>query len=125
MPLCYSIFMRGLILLVFIFISTPAYAWTKADTQRQLVYSALHVIDWGQTRDIANRPKEYQEQNLYLGKHPSIQRVDTYFALTLLGHAYISYILPPEQRKIWQYISIGVRFQIVSINYSLGVNIHF
>ena len=116
--------MRGLLLVAFIFISTPAYAWTKADTQRQLIYSTLHVIDWGQTRYIATHD-DYYETNLFLGKQPSMQEVDTYFAATLAGLALVSYLLPPDWRKIWQVVWIGARFKTVADNYSLGVNIHF
>jgi hypothetical protein len=32
-----------------------AYAeWSKQDQQRQLAYTALHMVDWGQTLDIAD-----------------------------------------------------------------------
>ncbi len=114
--------MRVLIL-VLIFISTPAYAWTKADTQRQLVYSVLHVIDWGQTRDVVLHG--YPERNLFLGNYPSTQQVDNYFALTLIGHSLIAYYLPDSYRKQWQSITIGFEIAIVMGNYSVGINVHY
>lgn len=98
--------------------------WTKQDTQLQLAYTALHVIDWGQTRYIATH-EEYYEVNAFLGKDPSIQSVDIYFASTLVGHTLVSYLLPPDWRKIWQIVWIGAKFKTVADNYSLGISIHF
>ena len=49
----------------FLFISTNANAfdeWTKQDITLQAVYTVLHVVDWGQTLDIANNPKQYFEE---------------------------------------------------------------
>lgn len=114
--------MKWLILLCLL--STPAYAWTEADTQRQLVYSAFHVIDWGQTRDIATRD-DHIETNPILGKYPSVQTVDYYFAAAIAGHTLVSYLLPPKYRKWWQVIWIGLEAKTVAHNYSAGVNIHF
>lgn len=109
---------------------SPSHAWTKADTQRQLVYTALHVIDWGQTRYIATHEHIYEtklvyETNPILGKRPSIQEVDIYFASTLVGHAVVSYLLPPKYRAGWQMLWIGVELNQVSANYNIGVNVHF
>ncbi len=109
--------------LIFFLLSVPAYAWTKADTQRQLVYTTLHVIDWGQTRDVVFH--KYPERNILLGKHPSIQQVDIYFASTLAGHILVSYLLPPKYRKYWQSFWIGAELKTVVNNYSVGINVHF
>ena len=114
--------MKWLILLCLL--STPAYAWTEADTRRQLVYTTLHVIDWGQTRYIATHDKFY-ETNPILGKYPSTQDVDGYFAATLAGHTLVSYLLPPKYRKWWQIIWIGAEFKTVAGNYSAGISVHF
>lgn len=115
-----------LLLCFLLLLNNTVYAsdWTKADTQRQLVYTALHIIDWGQTRYIVQHD-EYYETNIFLGKYPSMQEVDAYFAPTLLGHTLVSYLLPPNWRKIWQYVWIGARVKTVVDNYSIGVRFHF
>ncbi len=115
------------ILTLFILLSFPTSVqadWTKTDTHRQLIYSTLHIIDWGQTRYIATHD-QYYERNYFLGKYPSIQDVDIYFASMLAGHTLVSYLLPPDWRKVWQYVWIGVRFKTVADNYSIGISIHF
>lgn len=116
-----------IILTALLLFSAPAYAadkWTEADTQRQVIYSALHIIDWGQTRYIATHD-EFEERNIALGKHPSTQEVDNYFAATLVGHTLVSYLLPSDWRKVWQYVFIGARFKTVADNYSIGIKVHF
>lgn len=112
------------VLIALLFLSSPAYAWTKADSQRQLVYTAIHIVDWGQTRNYATRDG-YYETNPILGKNPSIQEVDTYFAATLAGHTLVSYYLPPKYRAYWQMFWIGAEFRQVTINYSIGISVHF
>lgn len=107
--------------------AAPVYAsdWTKADTARQMAYLTLHVADWGQTRYIAKNPNRYLEKNLFLGGHPSLSRVDSYFAFTALAHTAISYALPPDWRRGWQYITIGVEAGAVGYNYSIGLKMDF
>ncbi len=97
--------------------------WTKEDTARQVAYGAVHIIDWGQTRDISKSGKE--ELNLYLGKHPSLGKVDTYFISTLAIHTLVSYSLTPRYRKWWQYLTFGVETGVVVRNYNLGVKVDF
>jgi len=108
--------------------SAPVFAsdWTTEDTAWQAAYMVLHVADWGQTRDIARREDEgYYETNPILGRHPSLKRVDTHFAVTALAHTAISYALPPDWRRRWQMVTIGVEAGFVSYNYSIGLKINF
>jgi hypothetical protein len=111
------------LLLLLLFCST-AYAddWSRADTYREATYLTLHTIDWAQTREIARNPN-YYEQNMYLGKHPSIREVDRYFAAMALAHIGVAYILPSEWRTPFQYVTIGVEVGAVVHNYSIGINI--
>lgn len=116
------------ILALFGLSSAPVFAsdWTTEDTWWQAAYLALHVADWGQTRDIVKREGEgYYETNPILGRHPSLKRVDTYFTVTALAHTAISYALPAAWRRGWQHVTIGVEAGYVSYNYSIGLNINF
>lgn len=112
----------------------PVYAsdWTKADTAWQLGYLALHVADWGQTRNIVRRADTgcdgdptCIERNPFLGRNPSLKRVDTYFAVTALAHTAISYALPSDWRRGWQMITIGMEAGVVGYNYSIGLKMDF
>lgn len=112
--------------------SSHADEWTKSDSVREATYLALHIADWGQTRNIVHRSNTgcdggatCIEKNPILGRNPSISRVDTYFAITALAHVAISYALPKVWRQGWQYVSIGMEAAVVGHNYSLGLKVDF
>lgn len=115
--------------------SAPIWAndeWSKSDVSREIAYLVLHVADWGQTRNILHRADTgcdgdptCIERNPFLGRSPSIRRVDTYFAVTALAHVAISHVLPKDWRQGWQYLTIGMEAGIVGHNYSIGLNIDF
>ena len=116
---------RLAVLLVGALLSVDATAdWTQEDTARQLAFTGLQLIDWGQTRDIAQNPNR-RELNPILGPNPSTTDVDVYFAATTLGHYVVSRALPPEYRKVWQYVWIGAQAGNVVRNYQLGVRVRF
>ena len=124
--------MKAIIILVailsFLVFAQPSQAadkWTKEDIAWQVGYTALHVIDWGQTRYIARHPWKYDELNPILGKHPSVSKVDKYFAITLVGHTVISHFLPRKYRRIWQHVSVGVEAGVVVRNYNAGIRLEF
>lgn len=104
--------------------STWAKDWTREDTNRQAVVTALLVVDWGQTRYIAKHP-EFHETNPLLGEHPSIGQVNNYFVASILAHATVSMILPPDWRKGWQYIWIGIEADTVDRNRHIGIKVSF
>jgi hypothetical protein len=99
--------------------------WTREDTYRQVAVSALLVVDWAQTRWIVKHPYQFYEINHFLGEHPSVGKINNYFAASILGHAAISYILPSDWRKGWQYVWIGVELEYVRRNYHIGVKVDF
>lgn len=99
--------------------------WTDDDTRREAVYIALHIMDWAQTRTIARNPDRWNEVNPILGEHPSVGRVDAYFAVMALSHMAVSDVLPTEYRDTWQYLSIGFEAGFVGHNLSLGIGVWF
>jgi hypothetical protein len=99
--------------------------WSREDTYRQTGFIALSGIDWMQTRKIANNPDEYHENNPILGSHPSTGKVDAYFAASIAAHTAIAMALPPEYRKWFQYVSIGVEAGVVASNFSIGLGVGF
>lgn len=98
--------------------------WTLKDTLYQTQYAVLHIIDWGQTRYIADSD-EFYEMNPVLGANPTKEAVDLYFAVTLVSHTAISFILPEKWRRKWQFFWIGLESFITASNSSAGVAISF
>lgn len=114
--------------------ATPTHAsnWTGEDTAWQAAFTVLQVVDWGQTRNIAHRADTgcagYAtciERNPFLGRNPSIHRVDTHFVVTTIANAAISYALHPKWRRHWQMINIGFEAGIVGYNYKIGLKMDF
>ena len=100
--------------------------WTDGDTVRETAYLMLHVADWGQTRNIAHRKGEgYWEMNPILGKYPSIKRIDSYMAFSMLAHIGIAYALPRGWREAFQYTTVGIKAGVVFNNNSIGLRVDF
>lgn len=102
--------------------------WSKADTAREAAYLILHVVDWGQTRNIVHRHQrgeDYWEANPILGKYPSIKRVDSYMAFSMLAHIGIAYVLPRGWRESFQYTTAGLKTGLIINNNSIGLRVDF
>ena len=95
--------------------------WTKTDTALEMTYIGLTLIDWGQTRCIVK--ENYEETNIILGKHPSMEKVDTLIPLGIAAHAVLAGALPPKYRRYWQVFWIGVEGSAVLHNYNIGLRI--
>jgi hypothetical protein len=63
------------------------------------------------------------EENPILGKNPSVGRLDGYGIVTSIGHYYLAKWLPQEDRKWFQYITIGGEVGAVWHNYSVGIRV--
>ena len=95
--------------------------WTKEDQELQLVYTVLHMIDWGQTRYIARHPDKHREMNPILGSHPTTEQVDMYCASTLAASWFIAKKLNRKNRKRFQWFITGVEANMVTLNLSIGI----
>ena len=113
-------------LFLLLFISPISYGdpWTREDSYRETIYLTLHIVDYAQTREIARNPN-YYEQNMYLGKHPTVSQVDNYFSAMALAHIGVAYLLPDEWRAPFQYVTIGVEVGAVAHNFSIGISARF
>ena len=97
--------------------------WAGTDTKLQLVYTALHIVDWGQTLDLVEQ--NHIERNPILREHPSKGSVNLYMGSTLVIHYIISRKLSPIWRLLWQTVTIGIESCVVYKNNKLGLNINF
>lgn len=108
-------------------VSTSTRAWTTEDSMWQLAYIAVHMADWGQTRDIAAQCEQgaYFETNPIIGKCPSSQWVNTYFLTTALLHTGVARNLPQKYRRMFQAGTLGMELGYVTNNAKIGLNIRF
>ena len=113
------------IILIILFTGCATDPWTKNQKILQGTSTALHMIDWGQTLNIADEPDKYEEMNPIIGKHPSRSRVNTYFALSGLAKIAIAHIMPSEHRKWWLGFNIMISGYCVQNNYRIGVRMNF
>ena len=118
--------------IIFLLLLFPGYCiadnWTREDTQRELAFQVVALIDWGQTLDISrscNTDRYFTEINPILGECPSRGDVNTYFPIVMGIHAGISYALPPKYRKYWQNVTFSIQATNVARNYSLGIKFDF
>ncbi|MES0444904.1 MAG: hypothetical protein ABUJ92_00025 [Desulfobacterales bacterium] len=98
--------------------------WTASDTARETAWHAVNLVDWGQTLDIVReREAGYSryERNPLLGKHPSRNRVNTYFALSHIAHYSISK-WTTKYRAPWQYGTIAASGFVVGHNFYIGLS---
>lgn len=119
------------VLLLFTALALPCHAeglnldlWTREDTYRQIPIAILQVVDWGQTRYVARRP-ELHEINPLIGKHPSIGRVNNYFAISIPANIAFSALVPSKYRSLWQTGRLMIQVSVVSYNRGVSVGTDF
>lgn len=88
---------------------------------REMVFLNAHFTDYRQTIGIVNNPKKYIEMDNILGKHPSKARVQSFFVITGLLHAGVSYLLPEDYAEVWQVSNMIGKLETVTHNASCGL----
>jgi hypothetical protein len=144
---------RLLLALIFVSCSAHAEGWKPADYQMLGVATALLVIDWGQTRNLAReetvtyatpacsdpntrnhplagscppqRQRVHTESNPLLPKHPNVGEVDKYFAVAMLGTLGLSYALPTNYRRYFLGAVIVLEAATVLRNHHIGLRVDF
>ncbi len=116
-----------LVCLVFVFV-TPTMAFDEPTEKQKVMYmtfTTLELIDWLQTRYIADNPDKYMEFNSILGESPNLEDVDKYFATCLIG-SYILYKTLPDKWKT-VYLTGGLILEVgcVGNNYRIGIGLKF
>lgn len=95
--------------------------WSKENSTLQKTVVFFILMDWLQTRYISKNPDRYEEANPILGPNPSLEEVDRYFAVCLIGNTLIAYLLPQKLRIRWQVISLRMQLETVNHNYNMGI----
>ena len=105
---------------------TPAFdPWSRGDIAREVAWQGIHLIDWGQTLDIADNLDKYHEHNFWMGDHPSRGKVNLYMGLETILHPLVTHVLPKSCRPYWQWVTIGISGGLVINNYSIGLKVRF
>ena len=102
--------------------------WSKIDRVFQATSILAIAADWNQTRQIAKNPKLYYENGVaevVLGRHPSLSRVNWYFAGSMILNTAIAYALPNPYRRMFQIGSIVYEAYWINNNYGIGIRINF
>ena len=99
--------------------------WSKEDTLWQIGYTALLTADCVQTRWAASHPKAFEEGNPVMGLHPSKGQIDNACLAMAFANFGISYVLPIEYRRFWQFSSIVIEGTVVFHNASIGIKMEF
>jgi len=109
--------------------SSSAFAdpWRTEDTYREAAFQVLNVIDWGQTRYVAEHPDQFyeKESQQFIGQHPTTGRVDEYMAESAVLHYIVAYYLPQSWRTPFQYLTIGGKLNATIGNASIGIKVSF
>lgn len=100
-------------------------AWSEDQLRMGAALAAVTVVDWAQTRYIADNPDRFHETNPIMGRHPSIGRVDRYFATSILVGAVVLDALPSEYRDYALKAGLVLEVLIVSNNARIGVGVKF
>ena len=87
-------------------------------------YLALHLVDWGQTLDIAKHPEAHYEYNPILGKHPSVRKVNTYMTLSAVAVLSLDKWVFKENSYFRGAILIGLS-GVDYRNYTVGLRMDF
>ena len=99
--------------------------WTPADKALLATSTALLIVDWGQTRYIAKNPDRFHELNPILGRHPSVGRVNTYFATAIIGNYLLADWLGPTNRKLYLGGITALETVVVIRNNGIGIKVAF
>jgi len=97
---------------------------TPKEIHTELLFAGTLLLDYSQTRDIKNHPGMY-ETNPILGKHPSDDKIATYFVLAGVGHYLVTKALPAEYRPAWQWGAIGLETLVILHNKQIGLSFKF
>lgn len=115
--------MKKLIFLLFIF---SFYGCNSLPIEKQRVLArefgvwSVMAKDYDTTMDISDYDWMY-EKNKVMGKHPSDQRILTYFISLGIIHGGIAYALPEEISKIFQSVYIYGHAKAIINNEKLGL----
>ena len=117
------------LLLAFLLIPNFCWAWSDWTQEHKNWFVAANIAtvgDWATTRNMTRRYSEgYWERNPLLGRQPSTQRVDLYFASWMITNYFIADSFQGKNRTIYLQIVTGVESAMVINNLGIGLRLEF
>ena len=83
------------------------------------------LVDWAQTRHIADHPERWAERNTDLGRHPTTGEVNRYFLSYALGVNALYFFTPKSWKPYLSSVYIIPRYDEVDRNYEAGIKLEF
>ena len=110
--------------------------FTKTQVAAEVAYSVLLLMDRQQTIKIMQTRRDncyesfdmcrkYTESNPLIGQNASAGRLNSYFLGVALIHLAITAVLPSNERKYWQGITLVVQADTVRHNRLVGIRWNF
>lgn len=104
--------------------------WTDDPVTNGLMISAntLMIIDWAQTRHIADNPSRFREDGImrqFIGEHPKSGKTNKYFLGTIIANNALGAILPKKYKKTYYGILNLVYLSVTTDNASIGIKMNF
>jgi hypothetical protein len=114
---------------IFFLSSTASFAKDKWDTTDKILFTsftALMVVDYGQTQDIFKRQSEgyYEKSNIIIKKYGQ-KSVLPWFIVSEVGAWLIADQLPSKWRKTWLVAVNALEIKMIHNNYSIGLKVNF
>ena len=83
------------------------------------------VLDWGQTRYVAQHSEKFNEMNHKMGDHPSIGTVNRHFSQLLGRDILLGSVLPPPFNHLYFGMATISEIKAIRHNRSIGVKFSF
>jgi hypothetical protein len=112
------------VVLALSFARAEAGDWTSTDSTLLGVAVSGLAADWAQTRYIATS-HGYHETNRFLGSHPSVGRVNTYFAASIASTVGLALWMPKTPRFLFLGNMAALEMGLVLHNHSIGIQARF
>ena len=105
-------------------INAHCYADDYLNKTLMIAANTAIVLDWAQTRYIANNP-QYYEKNPFLGDHPTIKEVNRYFIGSLLLTNLSAHFLPDNKKSLYYGSVLVYEMGFVYNNHQIGIQFEF
>lgn len=117
--------MKAVLLAVLLLIAAPAQAFDDWEMHDKVLLGTAELtlaVDWLQTLEIAKSPR-WTEANVILGKYPSVQKVNIYFASSML----LTYVMAEALPNGWRTGFLGgltaLEVAVIIHNSNAGIKI--
>ena len=105
----------------------PFDGWTDEEKTWFVASEVAQVMDYQTTRDMlfVQKSKDYYEQNLLVGRHPSPNKLMAFEIGTLVGNYFFTDWLDHDMRLNWLKMHVGIELVVIRHNLLIGARLNF